>query len=116
MGRGVRSMAGQAFPIPDRHMHHPFDKFGFRPPMARITKPGALLLQQPGIFGDMGVMAISTLALGHRAMDKLTGEILSGMTRIANLSGQGGRTGKPGEQAEYSQSYKQAPHQLLLPG
>ena len=116
MGRGVRSMAGQTFPIPDRHMHHPFDKFGFRPPMARVTKPGALLLQQPGIFGDMGVMAISTLALGHRAMDKLTGEILSGMTRIANLFGQCDREGEPGKQAEYSQSNKQAPHQLFLPG
>ena len=64
----------------------------------------------------MGVMTISALALGHRGMDGLAGKILPGMTRIANLSGQGGRTGKPGEQAEYSQSYKQAPHQLLLPG
>lgn len=64
----------------------------------------------------MGVMTISALALGHRGMDGLAGKILPGMTGKANLSGQGDRTGKPGAQAEYSKGYKQAPHQLLLPG
>jgi hypothetical protein len=116
MGCGVRSMAGQAFSIPNRHMHHPFDKLGFRPPMARVTERGAFPLQQPWIFGDMGVMAISTLALGHRAMGKLAAEILPGMARVANLFGHCDRTGEPDEQAEYSQSNKQAPHQLFLPG
>lgn len=49
----------------------------------------------------MRIMAISTLALGHRAMGEFTGEVFLVVALVANLTGQCDRTGKPGEQAEY---------------
>lgn len=114
--RSVRSMAAKTFPVTDRLVHYPFGKFGFRTLMARITEIGSFSLQQPGIFRHMRVVTISALALGYRAMGKFTDEVLLLMALVANFIGQRDRTGKPGEQAEYQQNNKQAPHQLFLPG
>lgn len=110
------SMTTKAFSVTDRLVHHSFGKLCFRTLVARVTKFRSLSLQQSGIFRHMRVMTISALALGHRAMGEFTGEVLLVMALVANLIGQRDRTGKPGEQAEYQQNNKQAPHQLFLPG
>lgn len=110
------SMTTKAFSVTDRLVHHSFGKLCFRTLVARVTKFRSLSLQQSGIFRHMRVMTISALTLGHRTMGEFTGKILLVMALVANLAGQRDRTGKPGEQAEYQQNNKQAPHQLFLPG
>jgi len=101
MPRGMGSMAAKTFSITDRLVHHPFGKLGFGSLMAGIAKRCSLSLQQPGIFGHMGIMAVSALALGHRAMGEFAAEVFLVMALVANLIGQCHRAGKPGEQAEY---------------
>ena len=112
----MRSMTAQTFSITNRLVHHPFGKLEFSPLVTRVTERGSLPLQQPGIFGYMWIMTIAAFALRHRGMDGLPRKILPVMTRVAHISGQDDRSSEPGEQAEYSQSDKQTPHQLFLPG
>ena len=116
MPSGMGRMAAKTFSISHRLVHHPFGKFGFGPLMAGVAERRPLSLQQSRIFGHMRIMAISALALGHRTMGEFAGEVFLVMALVANLTGQCNRAGKPGEQAEYQQNNKQAPHQLFLPG
>ena len=116
MAGSMRSMAAQTFSISNRLVHHPFGKLEFRPLVACVTELGTFFHQQPGIFGNMRIMTIAAFPLRHRGMDGLPRKILPVMTRVAHISGQDDRSSEPGEQAEYSQSDKQTPHQLFLPG
>ncbi len=87
--RGMGTVAGQALAIADRLVLYPLTEGPFGLIMTGVTEIPPFFLEKPLVFGNMGIMTLGALALGHRLMDNLAAELLLGVTADAALNSPG---------------------------